>query len=140
MVKSTSLRLRLAGAAVFGLAAASLAFVALWRPSGPNACAFHALTGLWCPLCGGIRATHALLNGNIVEALHWNSVAVVLDVVLAVLVLRWCISALAGRWIMPCGRGIAYGLIAVLLAFCVLRNLYWPRWAGLLGPPAPFWR
>lgn len=140
MVKSTSLRLRLAGAAVFGLAAASLAFVALWRPSGPNTCAFHALTGLWCPLCGGIRATHALLNGNIVEALHWNSVAVVLDVVLAVLVLRWCISALAGRWIMPCGRGIAYGLIAVLLAFCVLRNLYWPRWAGLLGPPAPFWR
>jgi hypothetical protein len=36
-------------------------------------CPFHRLTGLDCPGCGGLRATHQLLHGNIVQALHFNA-------------------------------------------------------------------
>lgn len=40
-------------------------------------CAFHKLTGLNCPGCGGLRALHQLLHGHIVEALRLNALTVV---------------------------------------------------------------
>jgi hypothetical protein len=39
-----------------------------WFPS----CPLHALTGLLCPLCGSLRALHALLMGAPVVALFLN--------------------------------------------------------------------
>ncbi|MDZ4848944.1 MAG: DUF2752 domain-containing protein [Pirellulaceae bacterium] len=41
-------------------------------------CAFHDLTGLHCPGCGGFRAWHNLLNGQILSALRMNALAVTL--------------------------------------------------------------
>ncbi|HPO14018.1 MAG TPA: DUF2752 domain-containing protein [Candidatus Hydrogenedentes bacterium] len=41
-------------------------------------CPFHALTGLWCPGCGGQRALHALLHARIAEALSLNALAVLI--------------------------------------------------------------
>jgi hypothetical protein len=35
-------------------------------------CAFHALTGLECPGCGGTRALHQLLHGRFAEAYRLN--------------------------------------------------------------------
>lgn len=54
--------------------------------AGP--CALHAVTGLWCPLCGGTRATAALLRGDLVAALGWNPYAVLLDAVAVLVFLR----------------------------------------------------
>ena len=57
------------------LVACALAFyyfinpsLALWFPR----CPIKFLTGFSCPGCGGQRATHALLHGNVGEALSYN--------------------------------------------------------------------
>jgi hypothetical protein len=61
-------------AAVLGvLAAAALVFTfdpvtTWWFPS----CPFHAWTGWLCPLCGSLRALHALLRGQLRVALELN--------------------------------------------------------------------
>src|SRR5207245_10112823 len=36
-------------------------------------CQFHALTGLYCPGCGSLRAMHQLLLGHIPTAFHLNA-------------------------------------------------------------------
>ncbi len=40
----------------------------VWMPK----CLFRLLTGLQCPGCGGLRAMHALLHGDVVRALRYN--------------------------------------------------------------------
>jgi hypothetical protein len=40
-------------------------------------CAFHSLTGLYCPGCGTTRALHQLLHGHFRAALHLNPLAVI---------------------------------------------------------------
>jgi hypothetical protein len=39
-------------------------------------CYFHSATGLLCPGCGCLRAMHQLLHGDIIAALHYNSLLV----------------------------------------------------------------
>ena len=51
---------------------------ALWGFSIPDqprfqACGFHWLTGLLCPLCGLTRGVFAFAKGHWVAALHWNA-------------------------------------------------------------------
>jgi len=41
----------------------------VWLPP----CMFHKLTGLNCPGCGMTRATHQLLHGHLLTALHMNA-------------------------------------------------------------------
>lgn len=36
-------------------------------------CSFHQITGLQCPGCGGQRAFHFLLHGEILKSLRYNS-------------------------------------------------------------------
>lgn len=38
-------------------------------------CPFYALTGLYCPGCGTQRAIHAILHGQVFEALGYNLLA-----------------------------------------------------------------
>jgi hypothetical protein len=40
-------------------------------------CFFHKATGLLCPGCGALRATHQLLNGHFVAAFRFNPMLVV---------------------------------------------------------------
>lgn len=35
-------------------------------------CIFHAITGLWCPGCGGQRAFSLLVHGHILQSLRYN--------------------------------------------------------------------
>jgi len=41
-------------------------------------CLFHSLTGLQCPGCGGLRATHYLLHGDVASAFRLNQLFVLL--------------------------------------------------------------
>ena len=41
-----------------------------------NQCTIHQLTGLECPGCGGQRALHLLLHGEVLQALHYNALFV----------------------------------------------------------------
>jgi hypothetical protein len=89
------------------------------------ACPLHAVTGLWCPLCGGTRAVQALASGDVVAAAGMNALVVVGIPLLLVAWLRW----VGRRWrgqpadlVTLSSRGMA--VVAVLLvAFMVVRNL-----------------
>ena len=61
-------------------------------------CLFHRTTGLLCPGCGGLRATHQLLHGHFTEAFLLNPlfVAVLLPIGLW-LVVRWAVCRIQGR-------------------------------------------
>ncbi|MDR1881409.1 MAG: DUF2752 domain-containing protein [Prevotella sp.] len=48
-------------------------YYAIYNMAGDNAvCTFKGATGLECPGCGGQRALHFLLHGDIPEALRYN--------------------------------------------------------------------
>lgn len=86
-------------------------------------CPLHAGTGLWCPFCGTTRAAHALLHGNVMQAVHDNLLFVMALPLLCAALFGWLAAnqsplVLANR--VP--RELRWPAIAVLLAFAVLRN------------------
>ncbi len=88
-------------------------------------CPFHALTGLWCPGCGGLRAVHDLTYGDLTGALRENALVPPL---LVVAVLGWAMWLVRGR--PPRGlstRGTVVAVV-VLVVFGVLRNTAVGRW------------
>lgn len=96
-------------------------------------CPLLALTGLYCPFCGGIRAVHDLAHLDVLSALERNPL-VVLGLPLVVLALvGWGQRAFTGRRIALPRRvlGVALGptVIVLLVVFGVLRNL--PGWDWL---------
>ena len=68
-------------AAVAGMGLAACGYVFAFDPSEPGhfpPCPTKVLTGLDCPFCGSLRATHELMHGNLVGALDLNAVTVLL--------------------------------------------------------------
>lgn len=93
-------------------------------------CPLHALTGLWCPLCGGTRAGYALLHGQLATAAHDNLLLVAGLPLLALLWWRWQTGAPEHR---SAPRWLTTALVLVGLGFGVVRNLPVGHW---LAPPA----
>jgi hypothetical protein len=81
-------------------------------------CALHWLTGLHCPGCGSTRAAHALLHGNLTDALCFNALLVI-GTPLAAIAVAWH-SRQAERWSCPAISGRA--ILAGLLLFTLARN------------------
>ena len=115
---------RLAGLA--GLAAAT-AYVGLVDPADGAAypvCPSQALFGIDCPACGGLRGTHALLNGDVVGALDHNLLLPLLLALPAAALALWLLP-LGGRPVprvhLPRWSLVAAGAVAA--GFTVLRNL-----------------
>ena len=106
-------------------------------PGLPDLCPLHRTTGLWCPLCGGTRATRELMHGDLGAAMGYNPFALVLEAVVIVLVARWLLASARGlRRPLVTGReGILLGV--ALAVFAVVRNLpgMWVYLGPLLGPP-----
>ena len=93
-------------------------------------CPTKAFTGLDCPGCGGLRAVHSLVHGDVTGALDHNAFVVL--VVLPGAVLLWA------RWLRRAWRGevpttpadvrvpspvLLWSLVAVTVAFTVVRNI-----------------
>ncbi len=101
-------------------------------PNSPGhypVCPLKLLTGLDCPGCGMLRATHDLTHGNIVGALDHNVLMVLLVPLVAVLWVRWVRRAWTG--ITPAvtraqfrrrNAALLIGLVLVLV-FGVVRNV-----------------
>jgi hypothetical protein len=81
-------------------------------------CPFHAITGLYCPGCGSLRAMHQLLHGDLQAAWHLNPLMVAFIPVLGLLAAfpRW-----ANRpW-------VAHSAFMILLTYGIVRNIpLWP--------------
>ena len=117
--------------AVVGVAAAGLAVGVLLATVDPNepghypTCPFLATTGLYCPGCGALRATHDLIHGDVGGALARNPLAVLAAPYLLVAFVTWALRRL-GR---PAPRSTSlppwaiWSLLALVLVFGVLRNL-----------------
>lgn len=76
-------------------------------------CAFHALTGLDCPMCGGQRMVLALLHGNVVEAFWYNPF----------LFIAAPFTALWLWWAGDLSPRAALVLLCLLVAWGVVRNI-----------------
>jgi len=91
-------------------------------------CPLHAMTGWWCPLCGGTRAVHAVLHGQFRIAAQDNAL---LLIGLPLLVARcWYRARTRPGAALPAWAIVAFVLIG--LGFSVLRNLPAGSW---LAPP-----
>ena len=82
------------------LVLASAAYVGLVDPNAPGhypLCPTKALTGLDCPGCGGLRACHSLVTGDLVGALDHNAFVVLVLLPLAVVAwVLWLVRAWRG--------------------------------------------
>jgi hypothetical protein len=93
-------------------------------------CIFHALTGLDCPGCGGLRAAHQLLHGHFLNAFKLNPMLICLLPLGAYFGLRQIVFMQTGQlWPQPFKSPRWIMFLAVLVtAFGILRNLPWQRW------------
>lgn len=95
-------------------------------------CPWVALTGYYCPGCGGLRAVNDLTNGDIIGAASSNLVFVLMVPVLVLWWLRWTQRAWSGakepeRGLQHPGVWIALFAV-VMVVFGVLRNLPAGSW------------
>lgn len=105
--------------AIGGVATAGLAAVYTFDPSKTwfyPPCPFNYLTGLQCPGCGGTRALHALLHGDVAGAFAFNPMLFVVIAMVAVVAVRPVI--LTRPW-------FAWTAGATVLAWGVARNAMW---------------
>lgn len=96
-------------------------------------CYFHALTGLYCPACGGLRATHYLLHGKFYEALDANLLIVIFIPILIYLLFYNFTLFVFNKETpkIPTGKfAITLGFV-ILLTFGILRNLDGHPWRML---------
>ena len=123
MAPSATSRARLYGALGTGAAAlGALAYIGIGDPHSPNfafpTCPFKALTGLYCPGCGGLRMTHDLLNGDFAAAVVDNVFLLVgLPMLAAWLLVRWQ----RGERLMPMPAIVVIAVAAI--SWTVIRNL-----------------
>jgi hypothetical protein len=100
-------------------------------------CPFHALTGLHCPGCGTLRATHALLNGRPLAALLLNPLYMLLLGAILAGGFRRTVAALRRQPSVPLSAMVRpawiVGLAVVICAYWVVRNLPWSPFT-LLAP------
>lgn len=78
-------------------------------------CVFNLLTGLLCPGCGGTRALHALLHGDVAAAFAFNPLLFVAMGTAAFVTVRPVV--LTKTW-------FAWTCAAVLLGWGVVRNVW----------------
>jgi hypothetical protein len=118
------------------------AAVALRDPHVPGSwgfCPFLAVTGLPCPLCGGLRAVHDLMWGRLGEALSANLLVVAGLVIAAGAVLWWGARRATGTGsesfpLIPGGRSGALGLVVLVV---LLVGFGAGRWLPPLAWAAP---
>lgn len=86
-------------------------------------CPLLELTGLACPLCGGLRATHDLAHLDLAGAWSANALWTVAAPVVVALWVAWLVTAARGRPVRGPSATAAWVTLGVALAFLVVRNL-----------------
>jgi hypothetical protein len=114
-----------------GCALAAVAgFVATHDPAAAGSrfpgCAFHQITGLWCPGCGLTRGTYQLLHGHVGAALGYNVFTPLALIAIVAAWFGWLRSSWGARPLrLPASaaRRLAVAMPILIIAYGVLRNL-----------------
>ncbi len=86
-------------------------------------CPFQALTGLWCPLCGGLRSAYALTRLDFATAIRDNALLVVALPFLIGFWIDWLRRDRAGLSERALSRRVIAVLWIAALVFGVMRNV-----------------
>ena len=86
-------------------------------------CLFHSLTGLHCAGCGGLRAAHALLHGNVAESFAYNPLLIMVAPSFLVVAL-----AIKCHRIFPFFAPV---VVITVIGYTILRNLPFPPFCHL---------
>lgn len=89
-------------------------------------CPLYALTGVYCPGCGGLRGVNDLTHGHVGAAASSNLLLVCALPFAAYLLVRWTWATWRGddaTLVPPLPRAVTYSLAALVAVFWVLRNL-----------------
>ena len=97
---------------------------AKWLPK----CMVYRQTGLYCPGCGCTRALSALLRGDLKASLHNNLLLIPGSLLAALLIVKPQISL---------RRPVAIAIVAIIVAFTVLRNIPCAPFTLLAPIPLP---
>lgn len=118
------------GCAAAGVGAVLIGSAVVWYFDPVNsgffpACPLYTTTGYACPGCGMTRGLHALLHGDILQALDYNALLPVIFVFFGYFFLSMILVAVRGR-----GLGVGkwsvvmiWTTFILLIAFGILRNL-----------------
>lgn len=100
------------------------------QPGNYLTCPWLLLTGTFCPGCGTLRATHALTEGNLLEALARNPLTVGAFLLMALGFARWTRRQWRGEQRTTAAPAwLLYALFWAIMAFWILRNV--PGWSWL---------
>ncbi|GEA82914.1 hypothetical protein GCM10009774_27010 [Cellulomonas gelida] len=110
-------------AGVVGVATLVLAVRDPHQSGSYGFCPLAAVTGLACPACGGLRATHDLAHGDLAAAWSMNPLWVSMVPVLVGLWFWWVVRVSRGRGAPVLPSWSAWLLLVLLVGFGVLRNL-----------------
>jgi hypothetical protein len=121
-----------------------LGLVVLWTTSPTDfpafmpRCLFHQISGLHCPGCGGTRAVHHLLQGELTLAFRHHA-PFVLGLPVAALggLVLLCSRRAREVWRRQSSRALWWMILfSLLVLFGVARNLPL-AWTRCLAPPPP---
>lgn len=123
----------LAPAVTIGLLSAATVALHVRDPHESGSWGFcpSAALGFYCPGCGGLRGVNDLTNGDVGAAASSNLAFVLVLPFLLVGLAVWVVARWRGRPVeVPdrVVRTVAYGGLALLAVFTVLRNLPFGSW------------
>ena len=122
------MRARVIALLVAGLVAVGVTVLATYDPGASRLyppCPMHALTGLFCPGCGSLRALHALLHGELAAAVRQNALMMVFLPFIGAALLRRGARAFVPAVTRPTAHAgwADKALLAAILVWGILRNL-----------------
>ena len=103
-------------------------------------CPFLAVTGLWCPGCGSLRALHALLHLDVGTALARNPFAVLASIYIAWTFYRWAYRRVTGTPLrLAPGWVITVVWVSIVAFWISTRSLLASASISLTASPARAW-
>ncbi|MFC8531975.1 DUF2752 domain-containing protein [Nocardia sp. NPDC057227] len=133
---TTATRSRLGVLAPLAVAGAGIGAAVLLHVRDPHVegsygvCPVYALTGWYCPGCGGLRGTHLLTEGDLLGSLHSNILVLPLVLAFVLWVADWTRRAWRGDAVRVPGleRWMLLAFLGVMTLYTVLRNSPWGGW------------
>lgn len=88
-------------------------------------CPFHAMTGLYCPLCGLMRAFAALWRLDVPAAFGYNPLVMLALPVIACMAARWALDRYCGKSlpVPPLPHWAPPALALAVAVFWLARNI-----------------